>query len=337
MVGALHATKAKKIPTPPGWVPAENTVQPSWASVSAYSIADLIKDVKDEFGDTFSKGAYRKSGLRRDENDFTKSLMFSDRTPTPSLRQTLTAMEVTPDMNETERYLPPASDANAVFVDRQFVRQDSRRRDYQYTVDGARDFFSNPEVYHDFAGAASDAIARSPCKKQHFISVIHYADDVFMCVVNKDGPRKYHLEDVAFIDVSGYNGRISEITTRFERMYAEYGKERLAGCLGNVITDVRFRFCPIDSGRNIRPIQTSEKRSGKKSDFSSTGRTAGEWDQRSGFSERNGEVTEYSDRTPTPSLRQTLTAMEVTPDMNKTLHCPPEVYVRLHGIIACPL
>ena len=86
---------------------------------------------------------------------------------------------------------PPAADPDAVFVEG--VQYSARRTDYQYTMEGARDFFGNNEVYHEFARNASDEIARHPKRKMHHITVTHYSDETFVCTVVKDGARNIIL------------------------------------------------------------------------------------------------------------------------------------------------
>ena len=182
----------------------------------------------------------------------------------------------------------------------------SLRSDYQYTVDGARDFFQDNEMYHHFATKASDEIARHPRKKQHIIDVIHYGDKVLMCVVQNDGGRKFHLEDVAFIDVEGYNGRIADLTNRFERMYRKYGKERAAEFLGSAVSDVRGRFFAVDRGQSHGPSKDRNNRQGEKRRSQQTGRTSGGRDQRIGISGGTEEVTQHSlrDQTETPEFKR---------------------------------
>lgn len=116
-----------------------------------------------------------------------------------------------------------------------------------------------------------------------------------MCAIVNDGQRKFHLEDVAFIDVSGYNGRISTLIDRFERMYFKYGKERTAEFIKSVASDVRLRFFPVDRGRSDRTTQKSENRPRKECRFESDGGDAGERHQRSRLPEGSGEVTNIPD------------------------------------------
>lgn len=145
-------------------------------------------------------------------------------------------------------------------------------------------------MYHDFARSASDAIARNPKKKMHFISVIHYQDKTFMCVVKKDGAREYHLEDVAFIDVSGYNGRIVELTNAYERMYANYGMGRSARVFESFVFDDRRRVRWFYRRQDDGTYEESYNASGEKTSGDEADRNAGERDQRSGISEGTGQV-----------------------------------------------
>ena len=108
VVGQIHAANAKKIQPSKGSSAANNSNSTSTVrAVSKYSIADLIVDVKDEFGDTFSVGAYQKAGLTRKNTDFSKHLMYSERDlPTDiTVRDYLAEMEPTDRMNETEKIL----------------------------------------------------------------------------------------------------------------------------------------------------------------------------------------------------------------------------------------
>ncbi len=218
---------------------------------------------------------------------------------------------------EDRRNKPPMLDPDAVFVEG--VQYSARRTDYQYTVEGARDFFGNNEVYHEFARNASDEIARHPKRKMHHITVTHYSDETFVCTVVKDGSRKYHLEDVAFIDTEGYNGRISELTTLYERVYRKYGQERIAKYVGSVVYDGGSRFRTVYRRQSGGTTASGNYEAGERASAGETSRNVGEWDQRGRLSEGTGEVRRYSERRATaPSLRETLLAMEETPDMTAT-------------------
>ena len=84
VVGQLHAVNAKKMQPSQGSGSTVNGTTASASSVaSKYSVADLITDVKTEFGDTFSAGAYQKAGLTRKNTDFSQNLMYALRDGTP--------------------------------------------------------------------------------------------------------------------------------------------------------------------------------------------------------------------------------------------------------------
>ena len=77
VVGDLYAENAKKIPRVNLRLP-QNASHLGRTTVSAYSIANLIVDVKNDFGDTFSTGAYQKVGLQREWNaHFSDHLVYS--------------------------------------------------------------------------------------------------------------------------------------------------------------------------------------------------------------------------------------------------------------------
>ncbi len=108
VVGQLHAVNAKKMQPSQGSHSGVAVTTTSASSIaSVYSIADLITDVKDKFGDTFSAGAYQKAGLTRKNTDFSQNLMYSDR-DLPSditVRDYLAELKPTDRMNETEKIL----------------------------------------------------------------------------------------------------------------------------------------------------------------------------------------------------------------------------------------
>lgn len=169
--------------------------------------------------------------------------------------------------------------------------QSMARTDYQYTVDGARDFFANDDIYHHFAEKASKTIAKNPRKKLHAFSITHYGDDVFMCVVANDGNRKFHLEDVAFIDVTGYNGPIYELEKRWERMYTKYGKEWTARFARSGAAHGGSRFYLYNGMEGAGTAGSDEKSGRTQQSVRKAGETLGERDQRGGLPEGTGEAT----------------------------------------------
>lgn len=79
VIGKLHAMNAKKIGKPHAQVGGNNTALTS-SSLFAYSVADLLNDVKTDFADTFSNDVYKHFGMKREYNEyFSKHLLFSDR------------------------------------------------------------------------------------------------------------------------------------------------------------------------------------------------------------------------------------------------------------------
>ena len=214
----------------------------------------------------------------------------------PTLREAL----VQAGVNVTEpRGLGPAQMKIAMEAfdewKHEYKMQSSYRRDYQYTVDGTRDFFANDDIYHHFAEKASKTIAKNPRKKLHAFSVTHYGDDVFMCVVANDGNRKFHLEDVAFIDVTGYNGPIYELEKRWERMYTKYGKEWTARFARSGAAHGGSRFYLYNGMEGAGTAGSDEKSGRTQPSVRKVGETLGERNQRGGIPEDTGEVTDSPD------------------------------------------
>ena len=179
-------------------------------------------------------------------------------------------------------------------VKSEYKVQSQARVDYQYTVDGARDFFANNDIYHHFAEKASNVIAKNPRKKLHVFTFTHYGDDTFLCAVINDGGQKFHLKDVAFIDLKEYterNGNAYKLTDQIEGMYTKYGKERVARYFSGASSDVRGRFFSLDRGRGSGSAAQSENERGEGPRLDQTGRVAGERNQRGGLPEGTGEVT----------------------------------------------
>jgi len=79
VIGKLHAINAKKIGKPRVQAGTNSTNALAGSSLFAYSVADLLNDVKYEFDDTFSNDVYKHFGMTRKGNEFSKFLKFSDR------------------------------------------------------------------------------------------------------------------------------------------------------------------------------------------------------------------------------------------------------------------
>ena len=92
VLGKLRAINAKKIGTPNAQV-TKNGVALTYDVAYTYKIAQFLEDVKVEFDDTFSEDVYSRLGMTRNQSDFSKNLLFSD-------RQTETIYD---KMGETER------------------------------------------------------------------------------------------------------------------------------------------------------------------------------------------------------------------------------------------
>ena len=73
--GKLFAVNANKISSPHAQVTGGAGVALTTGSF-AYNIADLLKDVKKDFDDTFSVDVYRKLKMYRKKNDFSENLLF---------------------------------------------------------------------------------------------------------------------------------------------------------------------------------------------------------------------------------------------------------------------
>ena len=75
VLGRLKAVNAKKISSPHAQVTDNAGVALATGSF-AYNIADLLKDVKKDFDDTFSVDVYRKLKMSRKKNDFSENLLY---------------------------------------------------------------------------------------------------------------------------------------------------------------------------------------------------------------------------------------------------------------------
>ena len=75
VLGRLKGVNAKKISSPHAQVTDSAGVALATGSF-AYNIADLLKDVKKDFDDTFSVDVYRKLKISRKKNDFSENLLF---------------------------------------------------------------------------------------------------------------------------------------------------------------------------------------------------------------------------------------------------------------------
>ena len=75
VLGRLKGANAKKISSPHAQVTDSAGVALATGSF-AYNIADLLKDVKKDFDDTFSLDVYRKLKMSRAKNDFSENLIY---------------------------------------------------------------------------------------------------------------------------------------------------------------------------------------------------------------------------------------------------------------------
>lgn len=78
ILGRLYAINAKKVGTPNVQV-TQNGVALAYDVAYTYNVAQFLEDVKAEFGDTFSEDVYQKLGMQRFNNDFSKNLIFQDK------------------------------------------------------------------------------------------------------------------------------------------------------------------------------------------------------------------------------------------------------------------
>ncbi len=78
ILGKLHAINAKKIGTPSVQT-TENGDALTGSVAYTYNVAQFLEDVKTEFNDTFSEDVYQKLGMQRFNNDFSKNLLFQDK------------------------------------------------------------------------------------------------------------------------------------------------------------------------------------------------------------------------------------------------------------------
>ena len=75
VLGRLKAVNAKKISSPHAQVTDNAGVALATGSF-AYNIADLLKDVKKDYDDTFSIDVYRQLKMSRKKNDFSENLLY---------------------------------------------------------------------------------------------------------------------------------------------------------------------------------------------------------------------------------------------------------------------
>ena len=75
VLGRLHAVNAKKISSPHARGAGDTGVALATGSF-AYSVADLLKDVKGGFADTFSVDVYKKLGTSRRKSEFSADLIY---------------------------------------------------------------------------------------------------------------------------------------------------------------------------------------------------------------------------------------------------------------------
>lgn len=78
ILGKLHAINAKKIGTPSVQT-TENGDALTGSVAYTYNVAQFLEEVKTEFDDTFSEDVYQKLGMQRFNNDFSKNLLFQDK------------------------------------------------------------------------------------------------------------------------------------------------------------------------------------------------------------------------------------------------------------------
>ncbi|MEE0840930.1 MAG: hypothetical protein U0L72_10380, partial [Acutalibacteraceae bacterium] len=81
ILGKLYAVNAKKIGTPNAQV-VKNDVALTYDAAYTYNIAQFLNDVKTEFNDTFSEDVYKNMGAQRQNNVFSKNLLFSEKDTT---------------------------------------------------------------------------------------------------------------------------------------------------------------------------------------------------------------------------------------------------------------
>lgn len=103
ILGMLTSTNAKKIDSPNAWVTTKNGVARTYGRAYTYKIADLLNDVKDIFGNTFSEDVYQHLGTTRIVDDFSENLLFSERDPSTSNRSILADALESAAANEIER------------------------------------------------------------------------------------------------------------------------------------------------------------------------------------------------------------------------------------------
>ena len=89
ILGKLHAVNAKKIGLSNLKITENNVTRGHDNTYFGYSIPQLLEDVKDIFDDTFSVDVYDKLETKRSDSDFSKNLLYQQRTATLSDREVL--------------------------------------------------------------------------------------------------------------------------------------------------------------------------------------------------------------------------------------------------------
>lgn len=115
ILGKLYALNAKKIDTSYDRGTIRDSVALTTKHQFDYSIADLLKDVKDVFTDTFSKDVYERLGSERTDNDFSENLQYQQRTETLTDREIL---EMASNAIEVSTLSEAEKDALSIFQDR---------------------------------------------------------------------------------------------------------------------------------------------------------------------------------------------------------------------------
>lgn len=79
ILGKLHAVNAKKIDPSNHEITEKNVIRRHGAVYFDYSIAHLLEDVKGVFQDTFSNDVYERLETERENNEFSRNLLYQDR------------------------------------------------------------------------------------------------------------------------------------------------------------------------------------------------------------------------------------------------------------------
>ena len=103
ILGKLKGINAKKIDSPRIRGTAKNSVALPHSVAYTYKIADLLDDVKGIFDDTFSQDVYNHFKMSRNESDFSKNLLYSDRNFYLSSRNLLANALESTAKNDVER------------------------------------------------------------------------------------------------------------------------------------------------------------------------------------------------------------------------------------------